>query len=71
MPKIAMILELLGDGRWHGIEESLLRLGLSEREFLEVAAFLGKYDFVKVDEKNRRVKINRDFQRLAPVVTYG
>ncbi|KON31303.1 hypothetical protein AC478_03070 [miscellaneous Crenarchaeota group-1 archaeon SG8-32-3] len=71
MSKIAMVLELLGDGKWHGIEESLLRLKLSEREFLEVADFLGKYGFVKVDEKNRRVRINRDFQRLDPVVAYG
>jgi len=70
MSKITMVLELLDDGKWHGIEELLLRLELSEREFREVAAFLGKYDFVKVDEKNRRVKINRDFQRLlAQVVT--
>jgi len=64
MSKIAMVLELLGDGKWHGIEELLLRLKLSEREFREVAAFLGRYGFVKVDEANRRVKINRDFQRL-------
>jgi len=70
MSKITLVLELLDDGKWHGIEELLLRLELSEREFREVAAFLGKYDFVKVDEKNRRVKINRDFQRLlAQVVT--
>jgi hypothetical protein len=66
-----MVLELLDDGKWHGIEESLLRLELSEREFRVVADFLGKYGFAKIDERNRRVKINRDFIRLDPVVTYG
>jgi DNA-binding IclR family transcriptional regulator len=62
--KITMILEVLGDGKWHGIEELLLRLELNEHKFREVTAFLNKYGFVKIDEKNRRVKINRDFQKL-------
>jgi len=68
--KITMLLDVLGDGRWYGIEELLLRLELSEQKFLEIMAFLNKYGFVKVDERNRRVKINRDFQKLlAQVVT--
>jgi predicted transcriptional regulator len=62
--KITMILEILGDGKWHGIEELLLRLELNEHRFREITAFLNKYGFVKIDEKNRRVKINRDFQKL-------
>jgi len=62
--KIAMVLEVLGDGKWHGIAELLMTLELNEHKFREIAAFLNKYDFVKVDEKNRRVKINRDFQKL-------
>ena len=64
MSKITMILEILGDGKWHGIEELLLRLELNEHRFREITAFLNKYGFVKIDEKNRRVKINRDFQKL-------
>jgi len=68
--KITMTLELLGDGKWHEIEELLRSLQLSEQKFWQVTAFLGKYGFVKVDEKNRRVRINRDFQRvLAQAVT--
>jgi hypothetical protein len=58
--KVMVILELLSDG----IEEMLLNAGLSELEFLEVTDFLGKYGFVKVDEENRKLKVNRDFQRL-------
>ena len=64
MSKIMMILEILGDGKWHGIGELLQRLELNEHKFREITAFLNKYDFVKIDEKNRRVKINRDFQKL-------
>jgi DNA-binding IclR family transcriptional regulator len=58
------ILELLSDGRWHGVEELLLRTGLNEQKFEEVTVFLSKYDFVKVDKKNKRVKIDRYFKKL-------
>jgi len=62
--KITTILELLGDGEWHGKEELLLRLEIDEQKFQEITTFLNKYDFVKIDEKNRKVKINKDLQRL-------
>ena len=62
--QVMMILELLSDGKWHGTEELMLRAGLSERKFWEVMGFLGEYGFVKADEKNKKIKINRDFQRL-------
>ena len=64
MSKIAMLLEVLGDGKWHGIEELQLRLGLNERKVQEIMTFLNKYDFVKVDKERGKVKINRNFQRL-------
>jgi hypothetical protein len=62
--KIMLALELLGDGKWHGTEELLLKLGLDERKFQEVTAFLGNYGFVQIDKKNRKVKINKDLQKL-------
>ena len=64
MSKITMILEMLGDGKWHGIEELQLRLGLNELKVQEVTSFLNKYDFVKIDKEHRKVKINRNFQKL-------
>ena len=62
--RVMVILELLSGGKWHGVEELLSSAGLNEQKFEEVAEFLSKYDFVKVDEKNRRVKINRDLRKL-------
>jgi DNA-binding IclR family transcriptional regulator len=62
--KITLILEMLGDGKWHGIEELQLRLGLNELKVQEVTSFLNKYDFVKIDKEHRKVKINRNFQKL-------
>jgi hypothetical protein len=64
-----MALEILGDGKWHRIEELLLSLKLSEDKFRELASFLNAYSFVKVDEKNGRVKINNDFKKLLTQIT--
>ena len=64
MSKLAMVLDILSDGKWHGIDELQQRLELDEREVQEIAAFLSKYDFAKSDEENRKVRINRDFQKL-------
>jgi hypothetical protein len=57
--KITMILEILSDGEWHEIEELQNRMELSEHEVQEVATFLNKYDFAKIDWANKKVKINR------------
>ena len=62
--KIILILELLNDGKWHGTEELSLRLGINEQKFQEITAFLNQYGFVKIDGKNRKVKINKDFKKL-------
>lgn len=62
--KITMALEILGDGKWHGIEELLLNLKLSEDKFRELTSFLNAYSFAKVDEKHGRVKISSDFKKL-------
>jgi len=64
VPKITMILDILSDGKWHGTEELLLRLELNEHKLEEVTTFLNNYDFVKVDRKSGKVKINKDFQKL-------
>jgi DNA-binding IclR family transcriptional regulator len=59
-----MILEMLGDGKWHGIEELRLRLGLNELKVQEITMFLNRYDFVKIDKEHRKVKLDRNFQKL-------
>jgi hypothetical protein len=58
------ILELLSDGEWRKVEELLLKTGLDELKFEKVIGFLSKYNFVNFDNKNKRVKINRDFRKL-------
>jgi DNA-binding IclR family transcriptional regulator len=67
--KITMALEILDDGKWHGIDELLLSLELSENKFKELTSFLAAYSFVKFDEKHGRVKISREFMKLTQKLT--
>jgi DNA-binding IclR family transcriptional regulator len=62
--KVMLILELLSDGKWHGIDELLVRVTVSEQKFREVTEFLDKYGFVEFDHENRKVKVNKDFRKL-------
>ena len=62
--KIAMALEILEDGKWHGIDELLKSLSLSQSKLRELTSFLNAYSFLKFDEKHGRVKINSDFRKL-------
>jgi DNA-binding IclR family transcriptional regulator len=68
--KITMILEILRDGKWHGIEELQQRMELDEYKVQEITKFLNKYDFATIDGANKKVKINRGFQKfLAQTMT--
>ena len=65
LSKIAIALEILGDGRWHQMEELALSLDLNEYKLRELTSFLTAYNFIKVDEKKGRVKINNTFEKLS------
>jgi hypothetical protein len=62
--KISRVLELLGDGKWHGMQEVQQLMNLNEREIQEITRFLSKYDFAEVDKANKRVRATRDFQKI-------
>ncbi len=64
MAEIALVLEILDDGKWHEIGELQQRLDLNEKKMQKITAFLNKYDFVKIDSEHGKVKINRNFQKL-------
>ena len=67
--KISMILELLGDGKWHGLAGLSRKSRLDSREIEEILSFLDKYEFAKVDFENRKAKINKAFQKLLELTT--
>lgn len=62
--KISMILDLLSDGKWHGIAGLERKSKLDSREIEEILSFLDKYELAKVDVENGKVKINKAFQKL-------
>ena len=62
--QITLILEMLGDGKWHRIEQLQQLVGLKDFEVEEIAKFLSDYDFVEVDEDNSRVRVSRDFRKI-------
>jgi DNA-binding IclR family transcriptional regulator len=62
--EIAVLLEILGDGRWHGLAELQRQVGLAEYKVQGIAAFLSRFDFAVVDEANEKVRISRGFQEF-------
>jgi hypothetical protein len=67
--KIPMILEILSDGKWHEIKELQQRMELDEYKVQEITAFLNKYNFATLDDDNKKVKINRGFQKFLAQTT--
>jgi len=62
--KLARLLEILGDGKWHETDELRQLMDLRDCEVFEITDFLGKYDFAEVDHLKKRVRVNRDFKRI-------
>jgi len=67
--KISMILDLLNDGKVHGIADLSRKSSLGSWEMEEILSFLDKYEFAKVDFENGKVKINKAFQKLLELTT--
>jgi hypothetical protein len=62
--KLALVLKVLKDGEWHGIEELQHLVELNEYQMQEVGAFLYEYDLATMDTQNKKLKINRCFQEF-------
>ena len=62
--KITMLLEVLGDGKWHEIEQLHQFMNLYDCEINEIMEFLNKYDFAEVDDGKKRVRLSKDFCKI-------
>ena len=62
--KITMLLEELGDRKWHESEQLHQLMNLYDCEINEIMAFLNKYDFAEIDDAKKRVRLNKDFQKI-------
>ena len=62
--RITMLLEKIGDGKWHKLDQLKQLMGFSDYELQEITKFLSQYSFAELDEDARRVRINKDFQKI-------
>ena len=57
MSAIDKILWLLKDGEWHDLKEITKKVALPKSKAEMAVSFLGEYDFIQLNEKIRRVKL--------------
>ncbi len=62
--KITVILDVLGDGKWHETGELEQQAKLDGRQVQEVIRFLGEFDFVKIDSPRKKVRMCEGCQEL-------
>ncbi len=69
MRKVAMIVDMLGDGKWHSVAEFIDKLDLAVFEVVSRLEFLNEFELAKFDVDRERVRIDSDFKRL-PDLSY-
>jgi dissimilatory sulfite reductase (desulfoviridin) alpha/beta subunit len=62
--KIAEILEILGDGQWHMLEEIQQKMRLNNSQIQQIVAFLKEYDFVTIDDVKKEMKLEKAVRKL-------
>jgi len=62
--KIAKMLEMLNDGRWHFLEEIEEKIHLDRDRTKEVIEFLKKYNFLVVDNIEKKIKLENEVKRF-------
>lgn len=62
--KIAEILEIINDGEWHTIEEMQLKTKLTKSHIQKIVRFLKEYNFLIVDEKGNKIKLEESARKF-------
>ena len=68
--KIASFLEMLGDGKWHLLEEIQRKSKIDKSQIRRIVSFLREYEFIIVDENSKSIKLEetvRKFLAQAPM----
>lgn len=58
MPEVDDILKLLENGKWHDLKEIGKKIQLPDLDVKSVAKFLEQYNFIKLDERKQKVKLD-------------
>jgi DNA-binding IclR family transcriptional regulator len=57
-------LQILRDGEWHNLDEVIEVLHLPEVNGRKILLFLREFGFVVFDKEERKVRIDREFQKF-------
>ena len=67
--KIAEILELLSDGKWRMLEEIQQKTKVEREQIQQIIEFLKEYDFVVLDETEKKIRLNKLAQKFLTQTT--
>lgn len=70
MSVIDEILWLLRDGEWHDLYQITENIELSEFKVEMAVNFLGKYDFIKLNEKARKIRLQPSIREFVNNIHY-
>jgi hypothetical protein len=62
--KIAGVLEMLSDGKWHALQTIRRRMKLNEDQSKQIALFLEEYEFVTFDHTKTKIRIEEDVRNF-------
>ena len=62
MPKVEDVLRLLENGKWHDLKEIEEKTQLNDLKVKSVTKFLAQYNFIKLDDKEQKVKLDPSMQ---------
>jgi DNA-binding IclR family transcriptional regulator len=64
MAKIADVLEMLSDGKWHNLQKIRRKMKLTNEQIQQIAQFLEEYEFVTFDETKNEIRIEEAVQKF-------
>jgi DNA-binding IclR family transcriptional regulator len=62
--KVAEVLEMLNDGRWYELKKIQAKAKIDEAQLQQIMNFLIEYNFAVMDEKAKKVRLNRIAQEF-------
>ena len=62
--RVAGVLEILSDGDWHTLEEVRRKMNLNRNQIQQIATFLKEYEFVTLDAKQKRMRIEETARKF-------
>ena len=61
---IEAIVDLLEDGHWHSLAQIRKDLCVSDADFLKIIDFFKRFNFIDIDEKGEKVKLDSCLLKL-------